>query len=297
MNRTTLNARLTLSVISLIFSLFFPSLSWAQSNRISQPTILDNIKANGILKIGLRKDAPPFASVEGSEWKGVCTEIANLLKGDLEKQLNRPITLEILESNIDEYTENGRFRSIKNKRFMIECGPNTIQRNPDYGITYSVPFFYTGTYLLVNSAKKDSFNTNSFLQNVSIGVIQDTLTQTFLSGRYQLANQRVYTGARARELAVKDAMSGRTDAFASDGVLLLGEMMRLGVNPNQYSIIPEQPLSCVSYGMLLSANDREWVATVNDFINRHRTPDVVKELFGESSPFVQMSRIDYSKCQ
>lgn len=297
MKKKNLNAPLMLSVISLIFSLFFPSLSWAQSNRINQPKILDNIKANGILKIGLRKDAPPFGYVEGSEWKGVCTEIVNLLKADLEKQLNRPITLEILESNIDEYTENGRFRSIKNKRFDLECGPNTIQRNPDYGITYSVPFFYTGTYLLVNSAKKDSFNTNSFLPNVSIGVIQDTLTQTFLSGRYQLANQRVYTGARARELAVKDAMSGRTDAFASDGVLLLGEMMRLGVNPNQYSIIPEQPLSCVSYGMLLSANDREWVATVNDFINRHRTPEVVKELFGESSPFVQMSRIDYSKCQ
>jgi polar amino acid transport system substrate-binding protein len=264
---------LTLTGISLIFSLFFPSLSWAQSNRISQPTILDNIKANGILKIGIRKDAPPFGYV------------------------NRPITVDVLESSIDEYTENGRFRSIKNKRFVIECGPNTIQRNADYGITYSVPFFYTGTYLLVNSAKKDSFNTNSFLQNVSIGVIQDTLTQTFLSGRYQLANQRVYTGARSRELAVKDAMSGRTDAFASDGVLLLGEMMRLGLNPNQYSIIPEQPLSCVSYGMLLSANDREWVATVNDFINRHKTQEVVQGLFGESSPFVQMSRIDYSKCQ
>lgn len=283
------------TILVATFSLL-PSVSMAQ-NRLVVPGVLDNLRQNGVLTIGIRKDAPPFGYLEGQKWTGVCLEIADLLKTDLEKQLNRPIALEIKESSIDEYSEKGRLRNIKSKNFFLECGPNTIVNNPEYGISYSTPFFYTGTYFLVNPQQKNQLNTQGFLSKKNIGVLQESLTQTLMNGLYQLANVRPYQGARARELGVKDAIGGRTDAFASDGVLLLGETLRLGINSTQYSIIPDQPLSCVSYGFLLPANDPTWNAMINDFINRNRSQEVVEKLFGKNSPFVQMGLVDRGKCQ
>lgn len=275
--------------ISVLFSLLFPSVSLGQ-------TILQDIRQTGVLRVGIRKDAPPFGYVEGNNWRGICVEGMEFLRTSLEKQLNRPVKLERVETVLDEDSAQGRFRSIIGRRIHLECGPNTIIRNPTNGITYSLPFLYSGTYFIVKPENKLTVNPSSFLQNVTLGVLEDSLTQQFVTSRYQLANQRVYQGETGRQSAVRDAVDGKIDAFASDGILLAGEALRQGLKPEQYAIIPEQPLTCVSYGFILPANDAEWQETVNNFIRNQSSAELVERVFGTNSPFITMSVTSQDKC-
>ncbi len=275
--------------ITIIFSVLFPGVSLAQ-------TALQDIQKTGVLKVGIRKDAPPFGYMESNAWKGLCIESTELLRTSLEQQLNRSISVERLETSLDEASPQGRFRSITSKRIHLECGPNTILRQPPAGTTYSLPFLYSGTHLLVKPDNKLIVNPSGFLQNVTIGILEGSLTQQFIASRYQLATQRVYQGNLARQTGVKDAVEGKIEAFASDGILLVGEALRQGLSPNQYAIIPEQPLTCISYGMILPANDAEWLESVNNFIRKQATANLIERSFGPNSPFVPMSVKAQDQC-
>ncbi|MEG3986838.1 amino acid ABC transporter substrate-binding protein [Microcoleus sp. S28C3] len=293
MNSALTNKNLKLAAFTAIFSLLFPAVLPTVA---SAQTTLEEIRQTGILKAGIRKDAPPFGYLEGEKWQGVCMEGLELFRADLEKKLNRSIRLEKLETDLNESAEKGRFRSVTSKRAHLECGPNTILKNPPSGIAYSLPFLYSGTYLLVKPENRVRVNPSGFLQDVTIGVLSGSLTQQFIAGRYQLANQRIYEGIGGRESGVKDAVSGAIDAFASDGMLLVGEALRQGLTPSQYSVIPEQPLTCISYGMILPASDTEWKETVNNFIRNQSSTNLLEKVLGRNSPFFPMSVADQDKC-
>ena len=284
-----MNKTLTVSGISIIFSLLFPTITLAQ-------VALQDIRQNGVLKVGIRKDAPPFGYTEGDNWKGLCIEGMEIFRASLEKQLNRSVKLEKLETVLDESTPQGRYRSITSKRTHLECGPNAISKNPPTGIAFSLPFLYSGTYLMVKPENKLRVNPSGFLQDLTIGVVEDSLTQQFIGSRYQQANQRVYQGSLGRQTAVKDAVDGKIDAFASDSMLLVGEALRQGLTPSQYSLIPEQPLTCISYGMIIPADDAEWKETVNNFIRNQPARNLLERVFGANSPLIPISVVDQDKC-
>ncbi|HLO49057.1 MAG TPA: amino acid ABC transporter substrate-binding protein [Kamptonema sp.] len=284
-----MNKKLTVTGISIIFSLLFPTITLAQA-------ALQDIRQNGVLKVGIRKDAPPFGYIEGDNWKGWCIEGMEMFRASLEKQLNRSVRLEKLETVLDESNAQGRYRSITSNRVHLECGPNTIMQSPPTGIGFSLPFLSSGTYLMVKPENKLRVNPSGFLQDVTIGVLGDSLTQQFIASRYQLANQKIYQGPLGRQTAVKDAVDGKIDAFASDGMLLVAEALRQGLTPSQYSLIPEQPLTCISYGMIIPANDAEWKETVNNFIRNQSSRTILERVFGTNSPLIPLSVIDQDKC-
>ncbi|MEG4516108.1 MULTISPECIES: amino acid ABC transporter substrate-binding protein [unclassified Microcoleus] len=293
MNSTLTKKNLKFAAFTAIFSILFPA---ALPTVASAQTALEEIRQTGILKVGIRKDAPPFGYLEGEKWQGVCMEGLELFRADLEKKLNRSIRLEKVETDLNESAEKGRFRSVTSKRTHLECGPNTILKNPPNGIAYSLPFLYSGTYLLVKPENRLRVNPSGFLQDVTIGVLSGSVTQQFIAGRYQLANQRIYEGIAGRQSGVKDAVSGAIDAFASDGMLLVGEALRQGLTPSQYSVIPEQPLTCISYGMILPASDTEWQETVNNYIRNQSATNLLEKVLGRNSPFLPMSVADQDKC-
>ncbi|MEG5032003.1 hypothetical protein [Microcoleus sp. AT3-D2] len=67
----------------------------------------------------------------------------------------------------------------------------------------------------------------------------------------------MYEGITGRQSGVKNAVSGTIDSFATEGMLLVPEALRQGVTQSQYSLIQQQPLTCISYGMILPVSDTE----------------------------------------
>ncbi|MCL2923451.1 MAG: transporter substrate-binding domain-containing protein [Trichodesmium sp. MAG_R04] len=288
-----MKSKLAIIIFSIIFAVINPRFARAQG-------VLQEIQKTGVLKVGMRKDATPFGYIYGGKWKGICPELMNGFKENLEQKLNRTITIKKLETILDEDSLQGRHSSVVNNRVHLECGPNTIRKNPPTGVIYSERFFTTGTYLMMKPDRRLTVNPDGFLEGILIGVLNDSLTKKFIDSRYQLAEQKVYRGASGRETAVKNAISGTIDAFASDGILLVGEAFRQGLKENQYALEPNRPLTCISYGMILPANDSEWQKTVNEYVVTKRKittiTDILTRLAGDTSLFIGVTISAQDKC-
>ncbi|MDJ1176646.1 transporter substrate-binding domain-containing protein [Roseofilum capinflatum] len=262
--------------------------------------VLEEIQNTGTLKVGIRKDAAPFGYMESGEWKGLCLQMMESFAEELEQELNRPIELQTIESTLNESSPNGRYRSVRDGQVHLECGPNTISTTPPQGTQFSFRFFVTGTYFLMRPQTRILFKPSGFLQGLDIGVLDNTLTRQFIESRYQLADSIPYTGNQGRQQAVRDAMAGTIDAFASDGVLLIGEAERQGLSDEEYSLLPNEPLTCIGYGMILPSHDEQWRQRVNQFIvagdSRNIITDLLTDLVGITSPYIDLTIAALDKC-
>ena len=109
-------------------------------------------------------------------------------------------------------------------------------------------------------------------------------------------SEAIYEGITGRQSGVKDAVSGTTDPFASDRMLLVPEALRQGVTQSQYSLIQQQPLTCIFYGIILPVSDTEWKETVNNFIRNQSSTNLLEKVSGRNSPFLPMSVAAQDKC-
>lgn len=280
--------KLATITLSLILSVLFPLQSFAG-------TVLEDIKRTGVLKAGVRQDAPPlgFVSADG-KWEGYCIELMDLLAERLQNQLklSKPIEVQLIPSNLQN-----REQLVREGKVHLECGPNTIVRNPESGIAYSDRFLATGVHLLVRPDNQSYIQPSGALEAISIGVLPASLTQQFISSRYSLAKVVEYPGVDGRKNAIEDVVQGRLNAFASDGLLLIGEVLRNpAIKPQDYALIPKEPLTCEFYGMILPAGDISWINTVNSLILVEETVNILTGLYGKDSDYVKTLEAAHNKC-
>ncbi|MBE9045982.1 transporter substrate-binding domain-containing protein [Pleurocapsales cyanobacterium LEGE 10410] len=105
-----------------------------------------------------------------------------------------------------------------------------------------------------------------------------------------------FEGFDVRSKGIQAVNTGEIDAMVSDRVLLTGEINRQGLNPNNYQTIPEQPLTCDYYGLILPTGDPQWRNTVNTFIRDRSAKQVFDEWLGEYYPQA-IADLDYCQNQ
>ena len=84
-----------------------------------------------------------------------------------------------------------------------------------------------------------------------------------------------------RQRGVQAVKQGTVDAFASDGILLLGEVAQQGLSLEDYELVPEYPLTCDRYGMILPPADPQWKSLVNSVIESPRSQRILANFFAE----------------
>ncbi|MDJ0746341.1 MAG: alpha/beta hydrolase [Xenococcaceae cyanobacterium MO_167.B27] len=226
--------------------------------------ILAEIKQTGRLKVAMRTDAAPFSYImgENNDLVGYCADLADSLSTRLTKQLNMSAPIEVVK--IPSSLSN-RFELVEQQQVHFECGPNTIVPDKE-GVVFSDPFFSSGTRFLVTNDNVSNFDFSSQLEGVKLGVVQPTTTKMFLEQNYPDAEIVVFEGADSKSKGIQAVDDGKIDAFVSDSVLLTGELDYQGLNRHNYQTIPENPLTCDYYGLILPQGDSQWRNTVNVFI-------------------------------
>ncbi len=242
---------------------------------------LDEIRETGTLRVGIRADAAPFGFLDGEgTWTGYCFELVEELGQTLERSLQLDTNLDIvrLPSNLEN-----RFALVQNGTVHLECGPNTIRRDVN-GVLFSSPFFYTGTQLLARRTDAVIADPSRTLAGRSIGLLPNTTNAAFIEETYPFADPVYFEGITGRTDAIAALSAGDIDAFASDGALLLGELLRLNANPEDYALLPGTPLTCDGYGMILPGGDRLWQNTVSTFLRSDTSRDVQAVWFSDILP-------------
>ncbi|WP_416244867.1 amino acid ABC transporter substrate-binding protein [Crocosphaera sp. XPORK-15E] len=248
-------------------------------------TVLEKINQTGLLKVGIREDAVPFGYRDiNGDLNGLCLDFIAVLRGELQRKLNK----KVIAIKLYKSTLFNRFELVGDRIVDFECGPNTIRAISDYNIQFSSPFFWTGTQLLVKAENEQSINSNSTLENVLIGVLRNTTNEQLISQKYPLANQVEFQGVTGRFRGIQALQAGKIEAFASDGILLIGQALIQGLAINKdYVLLPKYPLDCENYGLILPKNDPEWLNFVDSVIKNSASRSSFEQWFGETLPQIK----------
>ncbi|MBW4518958.1 MAG: alpha/beta hydrolase [Scytolyngbya sp. HA4215-MV1] len=245
-------------------------------------SILQEIQRTGTLKVAFRGDTPPFSyfDAQANRWTGYCDALADALASQLTQQLNVPGGVEVVRFNA---SLDDRFKLVQDKTVHLGCGPDTIRQDVK-GVAFSYPFFATGTQLLVKKGNEAPINPNGFLEGIRIGTFKNSLTEQFIQNHYPKAKSVNFLGAIGREQGLQSLNQGEIDALASDGVLLLGALRQQKLSVENYTLIPQKPLSCDFYGLALPSADKRWQETVNAFMEAKVAKQVQQTWLAEAIP-------------
>lgn len=251
-------------------------------------TILQEINRTGLIKVAVRADAIPFGyrATDGS-LQGYCLDFFALLQQKINKTLERDAFLVRLYQS----TLFNRFNLIENRTTYLECGPNTIRDISGYPeVAFSAPFFTTGIQLLIKSKDEDRLQLDGSLSEVTVGLLRETTAARLIEDQYPQAEVREYVGTTGLLRGVQAVEQGQIDAFADDGILLLGGAVAQLLPPEGYELIPEQPLTCDSYGMLIPQGDPQWQQFVNSVIQSPEEAEIRRSWFRVVSPYLAETR-------
>ena len=259
-------------IFCLTSSLVFSGLT----SSVKAEEVLARIQRTGVVRVAIREDAAPFGYLNANnKLQGYCLDFFALLENELVKTLDRStLSIKLFKS-----TANNRFSLIANNIVDLECGPNTIRADAPENTSFSRSFFITGTQFLVNKKKRDRFEQNGDLNNLDIGVIKDTTTQEFVSKTYPNATVRGFSGVTARSRGVQAVAQGKIEAMLSDGILLRAEAQRQGLSATEYPLVPEIPLTCDRYGMIIQDNS-QWQDFVDSVIESSKAKALSRAWFG-----------------
>ena len=242
---------------------------------------LDKIKRTGVLKVAIRQDAAPFGYLDANDnLQGYCLDFFTILEKQLLEKLNR----NTLSVKLYKSTLNNRFELVSRGIVDLECGPNTIRSNISE-VNFSTSFLLTGTQFLVK--KNNRIDIDGDLSNSRLGVINNTSTAEFVAQRYPLATLRKYSGVTARTRGVEAVEQGKIDAMISDGILLRAEAQQQELSSARYPLIPDVPLTCDRYGMIIPVEDPQWQNFVNSVINSSQIKALSTDWFGQLANYTQ----------
>lgn len=229
------------------------------SQRGLAETVLEKIQRTETLTVGARNDAVPFGFIDKNEgWTGYSVDLLQLIHQRLEQELGKSIKLEMQPVTIDD-----RFEKVTDGSIDIVCGATTITQPRLQQVDFSLPFFVTGTQFLLKLADVPDFSLNGTLRDVRVAYIPHTTTDEIIRQIFPLAQWQAVNNRQQGILALK---SGKVTAVASDGILLIGELVASGNDPRQYALVPRQPMTTELYGCILPKNNPDWKEFVDQSI-------------------------------
>lgn len=249
-------------------------------------TVLEKIARTGELKMGSRADAVPFgfANPQG-QLEGYSVDLLSLIHKKIEEKLNKKIKL-----NMANVTVNNRFREVTNGNLDIVCAATTITQERLERVDFSIPFFITGAQFLIKKTDDKSFDINGTLKDKAIAYIPNTTTFDIIPQIYPTAK---WVEVKNRQEGIAKLVKGGVNAVVSDGILLIGELVKDGNDPRQFALTPRQPMTTELYGCILPKNDGEWKQVVDEVIASPANHDLQEQWFNiDKSKFPYLVRTD-----
>ena len=218
---------------------------------------LDQIKKSGEIRIGYRTDAPPLAFNDASGQAvgysvDLCKRIATAVKDELK--------LADLKVTFVPLTSADRLEAVAKNKVDIECGATTVTLAREEKVDFTLMTFVTGGSLL--SLGESNVNALSDAAGKSIAVVTGTTSEAAL--RKALTKNLIdakLVAVASREEAMKQLDAKQVIAFASDQVVLIGQIIQ-STDPKKYSLSREL-FSYEPYAFVVRRDDSDFRLVAN----------------------------------
>jgi polar amino acid transport system substrate-binding protein len=174
-------------------------------------SVLEKVAKTGVLTAGTSKDAFPFAYADKQgRLTGYSVDMLGLIKNQVEKEVKRPVKLELVVLNPDE-----RIPKLRSGTVDIVCDAASFTWERDRDIDFTVSYGTTGTRLLALKRKR-SWDAAS-LAGQKIGALAKTTNEQSIR---QAQPKAQIVLLKDRSEGYKSLKEGTIDAFADDELLL-----------------------------------------------------------------------------
>jgi glutamate/aspartate transport system substrate-binding protein len=235
---------------------------------------LDQIKKSGEMRIGYPTDAPPLAfndtAGQASGYSvDLCRRIATAVKESL-KLADLKVTFVPLASA-------DRLDAVARNKVDIECGATTMTLSREEKVDFTLMTFVTGGGLLANASS--SINTLADLGGKSVAVVRGTTTESALKSALakNLVDAKVVAVGN-REEGMKQLDAGQVVAFASDQVVLIGQIFQ-SADPGKYNLTRDL-FSYEPYGFVVRRDDAAFRLVVNRALAQVYRNGQIEQIYG-----------------
>ncbi|MGQ9648242.1 MAG: ABC transporter substrate-binding protein [Thermodesulfobacteriota bacterium] len=244
-------------VLAVWVVLMFVSLSFVASS--SGENVLDKIKRTGQVTMGFREGSVPFGFMnEKGEWVGFGLDLGYEIVKALNVKFGKEIKL--VKQPINPKT---RIPLVVNGTIDIGIGSTTITLEREEVVDFSLPYFLTGTRLLIpkDSPIRDFPDLAGKRAGMGSGSTANIkgLDKAIESGLIKPACEKVLFEEHNKGFLA--LQQGKIHAYFTDASILAG-MKAKAHNPNDWKIVGRY-LTYEPYGMILPQNQGEW----RDFVN------------------------------
>jgi len=223
---------------------------------------LEKIARTGEFVIGYRTDASPlsYENADGDP-SGYSVDLCRRIAAGVKAHLSEVD----IETRFVSVSSDDRISAVISGKIDIECGSTTITLSRQEQVDFTIPTFVTGASVL--SLAESGIQGMSDLSGKKVGAVKDTTTIDLLRENLQqnLIDANVVI-VGSREEAMNRLNRGDIDAYASDQIVLIGQIIE-ATNPQRYSLLDET-FSYEPYGLVVRRNDADFRLVANKAITQ-----------------------------
>jgi len=254
MKFTALRRRFLLGTLSLLLgaSLFTP---------VFAADLLDEVKANGTLKVGLEGTYPPFNyQDESGQLTGFEVDFANALAKELG-----------VKAEFQPTKWDGILAALESKRLDVVINQVTISEERKQKYDFSAPYTVSGIQALTRKADADSIKTSADLAGKKVGVGLGTNYEQWLKENVPQADIRTYDDDPTK---FQDLNVGRIDVILVDRLAAFEMVEKTG----DRLAVAGDAFSRQESGIALRKGNPQLLAAIDEAIAKLRADGTLKQL-------------------
>jgi len=238
--------KLSTLVIGLLMAL-------ASAQVANAEPVVDKVARTGVLTLGTRVDIIPYAYVNDKQKVvGLSVDVVELIRQELQSKLNRPVTVEFkVIKDPDEL-----MRQVIKGEIDITCTTQFTWNREDF-VDFSIPYSLSGIRLLVKN-NSNLTGTPESLVGKRVGVVPKSMGEVAMK---VVQPKAVLVPLKDAENGFAAMKAGKIDAIAADTVIMAGTSLKY--NPENYALVPLQPLARYGVGCMVPENNSMFLNSVN----------------------------------
>jgi glutamate/aspartate transport system substrate-binding protein len=222
---------------------------------------LKKIRDTGVITLGIRENAFPFALMKDGYALGYSVDICNRVVLNLEKYLKMP-----LETKYVPVSATNRIEKLQAGDIDLECGSTTATKAREKEVAFTYPIFVTGARLAVrqNSPIKDFKSMRDARVVVVLGSSCEKLIKPILLSAKSRDMGFTVTTVKNNSDGVNSVSNEIADVFCTDDVLLAGAIADNELSDKLQRV--SQPLSIEPYALMVRKQDTEFLKIVDGLV-------------------------------
>jgi polar amino acid transport system substrate-binding protein/glutamate/aspartate transport system substrate-binding protein len=222
---------------------------------------LDRIRDKGVIKLGVREDAPPFSYRNSiGEPAGYSVSLCRAIASHIKQQLKR----EKMSVEYVPVTAENRFQAVKDGKVDLLCGATTVTLARREVVDFSLPTFIDGAGVLLREDGPENFGD---LDGQKVGVRAGTTTEEALRNTVEDLAIKVETvPVKDHKDGVARLLKGEIAAYFADRAILYFLLQGSGATDKLF--LSDQQFTYEPYALALQKGDAEFRLAVDRALSR-----------------------------